>query len=159
MEHPGIIQPTFRSLSSSSGVESDVEEEEVDQLDSDTEEEAPPPAAGPTAPPTKTRPKVQVERVPGKSFIPLSKIETLLQADGASRTRSTLHYPYTSAGEESFMSKEAVFAVAVATVSPRIPSTSILLTQRFPPLGRVREAFNGGWTPFSAVFKEGNGEL
>ena len=82
MEHPSITHPTFRSLSSSSGVESEVEEEEVDQLDSDTEEEAQPSAAGPKTSTTKTRPRAPVERVPGKSMIPLSRIETLLEADG-----------------------------------------------------------------------------
>ena len=59
-----------------------MEEEEVDQLDSDTEEEAQPSAAGPKTSTTKTRPRAPVERVPGKSMIPLSRIETLLEADG-----------------------------------------------------------------------------
>ncbi|TCD63680.1 hypothetical protein EIP91_005124 [Steccherinum ochraceum] len=108
--HPGITQPTFRSLSSSASVESEMDDEEVDQLDSDTEDELPPPAAQQAAssassaapaakPPAKTRPKVPVERVPGKSMIPLSRIESLLEADG----------------EDSFMSKEAVFILAAAT--------------------------------------------
>ncbi|THH27988.1 hypothetical protein EUX98_g6201 [Antrodiella citrinella] len=91
MELSEITHPTFRSLTSSDGIESEVEEEEVDQLDSDSEEDVQPSAsvAGPAAPPTKTRPKITIERVPGR-ILPL-------------------------AGEESFMSKEAVFLLAVAT--------------------------------------------
>lgn len=128
--HPGITQPTFRSLSSSASVESEMDDEEVDQLDSDTEDELPPPAAQQAAssassaapaakPPAKTRPKVPVERVPGKSMIPLSRIESLLEADGAFRCDYCVFdcRGLTSlVGEDSFMSKEAVFILAAATV-------------------------------------------
>ncbi|KAH8104554.1 hypothetical protein BXZ70DRAFT_594630 [Cristinia sonorae] len=116
LQFPTVAQPTFRSLSStSSGVESEVEEEEVDQLDSDTDEEPQPISVGPVSSPSKTRPKIPVERVPGKSTIPLGRIESLLEAEGTSGGFIVSFLPYPSTGEENYMSKEAVFILAVAT--------------------------------------------
>ncbi|CAL1713252.1 unnamed protein product [Somion occarium] len=78
-------------------LETDNTEDEVDQLVSDSDEDVP--MADVTSSPKRTRPKVAVERVPGRSVIPLAKVEGILEADG----------------EGEFLSKEAIYLLTVAT--------------------------------------------
>lgn len=60
--------------------ETEVSEEEIDQLDSDSDEDVR--MADASSSPKRTRPKLSGERVPGRSIIPLSKVEGILDADG-----------------------------------------------------------------------------
>ena len=73
-------------------VEDDLEteaEEEIDQLDSDTTEEEVP--AGNTAKARQRRP-VQRERVPGQTLVPLDRVETILDSEGAPWRRALLYH-------------------------------------------------------------------
>ena len=62
-------------------------EEEVDQLDSDTTQDEDVPAGDAPTSSNKARLKKAGERVPGHSIIPIARIEDLLNAEGAPRTR------------------------------------------------------------------------
>ncbi|KAK7690014.1 hypothetical protein QCA50_006656 [Cerrena zonata] len=77
--------------------ETDISEEEIDQLDSDSDEDVR--MADASSSPKRTRPKMTGERVPGRSIIPLSRVEGLLEADG----------------EGGYMSKEATYLLTIAT--------------------------------------------
>ena len=101
--------------------EPDISDEEIDQLDSDTDEDVR--MADPSRSPKRTRPKVTAERVPGRSIIPLSKVESILEADGMSHPlslESAQPTLCTLLGEE-WMSKEAVYLLTIATVRPNHP--------------------------------------
>ncbi|KAL4251859.1 hypothetical protein ABKN59_002642 [Abortiporus biennis] len=73
------------------------EDEEVDQLDSDSEKEAP--VQESIVSTGRTRPKPLSERVPGRSLIPHGRLENILELEM----------------ESSHVSKEAVFLLSIAT--------------------------------------------
>lgn len=74
------------------------DEEEVDQLDSDLDEDDNiVPNGSPSS--SKTRPRRTGERLPGHTLIPHTRVENILHADGSG----------------GHMSKEALFALSVAT--------------------------------------------
>ena len=63
-------------------------DEEIDQLDSDTTEDEDVPTSSAPSSPTKARPRKAGERVPGHSIIPMTRIEDMLEPEGASRPLS-----------------------------------------------------------------------
>ena len=91
-------------------------DEEIDQLDSDTEEEAPAPASH-RAQPAKARQRRPAQRVPGQAAIPLDRVETILDSEGACAVSAVELRTNVGTGMGSHMSKEALFMLAAATVS------------------------------------------
>ena len=96
-------------------------DEEVDQLDPDTEDETPAGHAkgGPaTATGGKARQRRPAQRVAGQPAIPLERLETILDSEGASKSAFTsmLQVDWFT-GMSNHMSKEAMFMLAAATVS------------------------------------------
>ncbi|THH01575.1 hypothetical protein EW026_g1164 [Hermanssonia centrifuga] len=77
----------------------DSENEEIDQLDSDTTEEEEIPIGDTLSPTSKARLKRAGERVPGQSIIPAARIEHILGAEGVG----------------GHMSKEAIYMLSIAT--------------------------------------------
>lgn len=94
-------------------------DEEVDQLDSDTEDEAAAKPA-PSASAPRARQRRNVQRVAGQTAIPLDRVETILDADGEflglSCLLGVLMRHWFVLGMGSYMSREALFTLAAATV-------------------------------------------
>lgn len=94
-------------------------DEEVDQLDSDTEDDAAAKPA-PSASAPRARQRRNMQRVVGQPAIPLDRIETILDADGeflglSCLLRALMRYWFVL-GMGSYMSREALFTLAAATV-------------------------------------------
>ena len=100
--------------------ESDVEDDqEVDQLDSDTEPEENADAAQQPAAKNGAAPKVVKPRNPGHSLVSLTRIENMVQSEGAYFTFDPLpltHRPCSGVTGSLALSKEGLFVVAMATV-------------------------------------------
>ncbi|KAI0926960.1 hypothetical protein AcW1_007661 [Taiwanofungus camphoratus] len=80
--------------------ETDVDEEEIDQLDSDLDGDDEIPVGDVSgASSSKARPRRSGERVPGHTLIPATRIENIMHADGSG----------------GHMSKEALFMLSIAT--------------------------------------------
>ncbi|KDQ62431.1 hypothetical protein JAAARDRAFT_203570 [Jaapia argillacea MUCL 33604] len=83
------------------GYETQEEDEDVDQLDSDTDVEQTPASGGPSSASTKKpRSRKSAERKPGHTLLPAARVENILHADGMTGVN---------------MSKEALFMVSIAT--------------------------------------------
>ena len=127
--------------------------EEVDELDSGSNDEAEPQqpqphweptpssasanAAG-TAPPSerpkaKKRPKPATTRMPGQALVPVNRVESILQQD---RESSPSYFapersPIPRTAQNANVSKEAIYIIALATVRrPSLPSFALHLLNR-----------------------------
>lgn len=124
--------------------DSEGDDEEIDQLISDSDEgEVNPPGEAATSSTTKTRPRPSSERVPGKSLIPHSRIENILESDGEpflrllTNLRTVSHWDSVSRRWWSYVKRGHVHLVHChSEFHLKLYSTS---TQYFlNPLGGVR---------------------
>ena len=132
----------------------EIDDDEEDQLASDIDEQQPPQTArapdgeelepdpededaaresgqhqSSTAPNGKRKhQRKTAERVPGHTLLPATRLENILRADGM-RPRQMMSCPpphRSPLGESGPMSKEAQFALSIATVRPTSPDVAIL---------------------------------
>lgn len=91
---------------------------EIDELESDTEEDQ---VASTSSAGEKKGGRKLGERIPGTSLLPAPRIESMIHADGTTVSSTTYLAVFISQGITGSltMSKEAIFMISVATVSPR----------------------------------------